>query len=298
MGMAAFECRNAAPGAGTSIADLLQVGRRELRKHGIASPGLDADLLLAKVLEGPREHLYAQWHKEVPPEARYRYHRLLERRCRREPMAYLIGRKAFWSVELGIGPGVLIPRPETELLVSSVCRRLGTRRLRTVIDLCCGAAPLAVALAMELQLDRMIAVDCSLPALAYARKNVLDHGLGDRVRFVAADLLSCWGPSLQKVDLIVCNPPYIPSRKVLETMPEVALYEPSLALDGGPSGLEVTERVLADAARVLDPNGVLVLETGRGLMGDLVALARGRGFGNVEVLHDLAGIERALWVSQ
>jgi release factor glutamine methyltransferase len=284
--------------AADSAASLIRIAAELFRGAGIGSARLDAELLLAEALGTERLQLLVDPRRRVAPAERERFAELALRRSAREPAAYLLGRKEFWGLELEVGPGVLVPRPETELLVETAVRRRRRGSLGTVVDLCCGAAPLALALALELGPRRLLAVDLSPEALSYARRNVRRHGLERRVSLVAGDVLDPFGPALGEVDLIVSNPPYIPSAEVELTMPEVREHEPRLALDGGRDGLALSERILRAAASVLAPGGAVLLETGAGLMDGLLARARAAGLGRFEVLRDLAGHERALWAER
>jgi release factor glutamine methyltransferase len=279
-----------------SALDLVREATEALQRAGADSPRLDAELFLAEALGSERFRLYLEPKRRVTAEERSRFEELVHRRARREPAAYILGRKEFWSLELRVGPGVLVPRPETECLIEAALQRLAGRRLGTVLDLGCGAAPLAIALALNLDLRRVIAVDRSIDALRYARDNVRRHSLQGRVFVLAADLLDGLAPAaLAPVDLIVSNPPYIPSAAVANTMPEVSIHEPREALDGGPSGLELTERLLRSGRAVLARSGAILVETGDGLMSRLMRLARRLGYKRLDVVRDLAGRPRALW---
>lgn len=282
-----------------NVRGLLREAGSRLRGAGVDSPELDAELLLAEVLGVERLELHLEPGREPGLEAWARFEAMVSRRLQREPVAYILGRREFWGLDFEVGPGVLVPRPETEHIVEAVLERLGRRPLGTIVDLCCGAAPLAVALGLELHPRRIVGVDVSELALSYARRNVLRHGLDACVSLVAGDLMeplrrSAMGP----VELIVCNPPYIPSEDVEDTMPEVSRHEPRLALDGGPTGLELSARVFETAAEWIAPGGALVLETGAGLMPRLVGLGQERGFVGLEIVRDLAGRERALWLQK
>ena len=184
--------------------------------------------------------------------------RLIERRAQREPLQYITGRQEFWGLDFMVTPDVLIPRPETELIVETALAACQDRsRPLTIIDLCTGSGCIAISLAKELPAARIFATDTSAKALAVARENARRHGVSDRIRFLEGDL---FGPleelDLQgQVDIIVSNPPYVPSGDRPALQPEVRDYEPELALFAGPEGTEIHRRIIGTAPRFLKKNG-------------------------------------------
>jgi release factor glutamine methyltransferase len=237
----------------------------------------------------------------LSPEDAARYDELLKRRAEGVPVQYLTGRQEFWGLEFEVNPGVLIPRPETEHVVEVALERLGERRNAPlcVADVGTGSGCLAVALACELPLARIVATDISPWALQVARRNAARHGVGQRIRLLRMNLLESYlttgdatGPLL---DLIVSNPPYV-GRGEREALPrEVVEHEPHEALFAGEHGLAIYPRLIAQAAGLLRPGGVLVVELGYGLSVRVGALvAGGSAWTNVSTTNDLAGIPRVL----
>jgi len=257
--------------------------------------------------------------RPLEPETLHRFHRLLGRRLHREPVAYILGKKEFWSLPLKVTPAVLIPRPETEVLVEAILARLrrewpvasgpwpansndlhwspvtGHRSL-VVVDLGTGSGAIALALASELPHARIYAADLSKEALTIARENVKALQLVGRILFLQGDLfdplheLGLEG----KVDVIASNPPYIPSEELPRLQPELQ-YEPRVALDGGPDGLALHRRIMAEAPWFLKPGGLLALEVGADQAGSVVELLdEGGSFEAVEVIKDYAGHDRVI----
>ena len=254
------------------------------------TPRLDAELLMAAALGIERgEMLLSAREREVPED----FDALVARRAAGEPVAYITGRRAFWTIDLAVGPGVLVPRPDTETVVE-VARSLRTDRSAPcrVLDLCTGSGVLAVSLAKELPAAQVVATEVSPAAAAVARRNAERNGVADRVDVRTGDL---WAPVTgEKFDLIVSNPPYIATSVISTLSPEVR-REPVLALDGGEDGLRFYDRICAVARLHLEPGGALVVEHGF----DQAAAVRERfetaTFDRVTLVNDLAKNPRVTW---
>lgn len=248
---------------GRTVAEALRWGWEALRGAGCDSPALDAELLLGEVLGWTRARVLAHPEASLPLGQEAAFRRLVARRVRREPLAYMLGQRAFWGMDLKVRPGVLIPRPETELLVERALvwalERGGRAWSGTVVDVGTGSGAVAVALARELPWARIWATDASPEALWVAQENARQQGVAHRIRFAQGDWLT---PVGGPVDCIVSNPPYVPSGELDRLAPEIARYEPRAALDGGPDGLAAYRRLLPQAARALSPGGALFLEVG------------------------------------
>jgi release factor glutamine methyltransferase len=259
--------------------------RRTLEQAGIdpSEAAVDADLLARAVLGWDRARLLASLGDPAPPAFHEPYAGLIARRQRREPAAYIVGYREFWSRQFEVGPSVLVPRPETELIVeealadltgrpappsplrgfgapgASFSRSSPARHPLHIADVGTGSGCLAVTLALELPLARVVATDTSRRALEIARRNAARHEVADRVDFVSTDLLA---EVDARFDLIVSNPPYIPASEMPQLPPEVREYEPPEALSGGPDGLDVIRRLLLQAESRLKDHGVLIFEFG------------------------------------
>lgn len=269
-------------------AALLGGAAPRLAAAGIDSARLDAELLLAHALGIDRTRLFARLREAVPAGAAEAFAALLERRLRREPLAYLTGEQEFWSLRFAVTPAVLIPRPETELLVE-LAQRLQPAP-RQVLDVGTGSGCIAVALARELPRAQLTAVDLSAEALAVARRNAAAHGVAPRIEFAAGDVYAGLPPAAA-FDLIVSNPPYLAPGDAAS--PEID-FEPRTALYAGDDGLDVVRRLLADAGARLRPGGHILIEIGQGQADAVLALAAGAGLRDATVAPDLAGIARVL----
>lgn len=258
-----------------------------LRAVGIDGPRLDAELLLSEATSWDRARLAAEPEAGVPPAAGRLFGEMVRRRLRREPVAYILGCKGFRHIELAVDRRVLIPRPETELLVE-LAVELNPRR---VLDMGTGSGAVALAIADEAPACELIATDTSAAALAVARVNAERLHLADRVEFVEAML----PPDVDGLDLIVANLPYVAESEWAGLEPEVTAWEPREALLAGPDGLDVIRQAVPIAAAAAP---VLALEVGAGQAPAVSELLFEAGFAKVETRPDLAGIPRIVWGRQ
>ena len=272
--------------AGVSVRDALDGAVTAITASGSQTPRLDAELLLADAMATTREQLFREPAATVEGDAVRTFQAHVRRRAReREPLAYIVGRRAFRRLELTVDARVLVPRPETELVVELALAVLAPGA--AVLDCCCGGGAIALALADERPDLRVWGSDLDAGALTVARANA--GRLGLTVSFHQADLLEGLRESF---DAIVANPPYVESATIASLAPEVARHEPRLALDGGANGLGVLSRLLEQASRT--PARVVILEHGEGQGAALAELCRGVGYGEVEHHRDLAGISRVV----
>lgn len=270
-----------------TLSELLADAARRLAAIS-ETPRLDAEVLLAAALERPRSYLHA-WPERTPePEQSARFTAWLERRSTGEPIAYLLGRREFWSLELEVSPDTLIPRPETELLVELALARLPVDRPVAIADLGTGSGAIALALAVERPLARIIATDRSPAALTVARRNARRLNIR-HVEFREGD----WGAPLggERFDLIAANPPYVAAADLRWRQGELR-FEPPTALVSGADGLDALRAIIAQAPDVLKPGGWLLLEHGYDQGEAIPALLRERGFDAVSDHRDAAGLSR------
>ena len=268
-----------------TIADCLQRGTRALASRS-ESPRLDAELLLCHVLKVSRSALIVHGAEALHADDLCRYDDLIAQRAARLPIAYLTGSREFWSLDLHVTPDVLVPRPETELLVELALQRLPQGQPRTVLDLGTGSGAIALAIATERPLARIIAVDLSARALAVASSNAVRLGLS-RVEFRAGSWFDAV-PGLT-VDLIVSNPPYVAGN---DPALELLSHEPALALASGPAGLDALQAIVGKAAQHLNSGGWLILEHGHTQDAEVVALLRRQGFDGITSHVDYSGKPR------
>jgi release factor glutamine methyltransferase len=267
--------------AGSQVREALDAAVERLEVSGVDDPRLDAEVLLAAALGADRAPLYADSELKLDEQAASRFATLVRRRSEREPVAYVLGRAHFRELELAVDSRVLIPRPETELLVE-----LAEDRQR-VLDVGTGSGAIALAIAQERGGVRVTGIDNSPDAVDVARANAERLGLG--VEFLIADLI-VGGP----YDLIVSNPPYVREAEWGALQPEITLYEPREALVGGPDGLDVIRDLVPAAVEVLVRGGTLGVEVGQGQSRAVEHLFERSGFANVETTRDLAGIPRVV----
>lgn len=250
------------------------------------SPRLDAEVLLARALDLPRSYLYAHPDEVLDEASSARFFATLEKRLEGLPLAYITGEKEFWSLSLAVGPGALVPRPETELLVELALREIPRRGELSVLDLGTGSGAIAVALASERPACRIVATDVSEAALRIAKHNATRLGLGN-IDFVAADWMSPLAG--RRFDLIVSNPPYVrPDDPALDKL----CFEPRLALVSGNDGLHAIRTLARGCGRLLIPSGVLMLEHGEDQRDDVARILAKEGWNGTRCFNDLAGRPR------
>lgn len=262
---------------------------------GCDSPSLDAELLLAHTLEKDRTWLYTYPHHMLEPADLHRFSTLLSRREQREPVAYITGSKAFFGLDFQVNRHVLIPRPETELLIETTLSLARSDSPPIIVDVGTGSGCIAVTLATHLEQARVFAVDISEQALAVAQQNAIRHAVTHRITFLRGNLLE---PLPQPVDIIVSNPPYLSYSELSGVSPEISRYEPEVALATGQEGLAVIRQLLPQARQKLNPGGTLLVEIGAG-QGETVKTIAKNHFpqASVQIKQDLAGRDRLLVVA-
>ncbi|HEV8724518.1 MAG TPA: peptide chain release factor N(5)-glutamine methyltransferase [Candidatus Binatia bacterium] len=269
-----------------------------LIEAGLETARLDAETLLSHVLKLTKEQFVLFSDMPLRPEQMRHYEELLLRRIRREPVAYITGRQEFWSLDFRVTPDVLIPRPETERLVEitvGLAREFPENKVFKILDVGTGSGAIAVSLARELPSSMIWATDVSIEALEIARSNAARNGASERVRLLHGDLFEPVGEIAGRFDLIVSNPPYIRSAEIDALEPEVSLWEPRGALDGGVDGLDYYRRIAREASDHLAPNGAVTVEIGADMGKEVARLfAGGSCYTGVTVFQDYAGRDRVV----
>ena len=276
-----------------TIGSILKWTEQYFGTRGIDSPRLDAEVLLSHVLGKERIYLYVHFDEplEAPELAAYREY--IKQRVARQPVAYIIGRREFMGLSFKVTPAVLVPQPDTEILVQAALDRLAAKPAARVADIGTGSGAIVLSLLYYRKELQASAVDVSADALAVAAENAASLGVAERVTFCEGDLLAPLAG--QQFDAIVSNPPYIPTADIAGLAPEVRTAEPMGALDGGADGLVFYRRLVADAPALLASDGFLAMEVGIHEAAPVAALAQASGaFARAEVLKDLAGIERVV----
>lgn len=274
------------------VAEALRLGASSLAAAGVPAPEWDAEALLRHVLGWERATLVARSGEALEPEVASRFFALVEERARRRPLQHLTGIQPFWRQELLVSPDVLIPRPETELVVEASLDLLRGLPRPVVVDVGTGSGAIALALAAELPAAEVHAVDVSAPALAVARVNARRLGLEERITFHEGDLLLPLADLAGRIDLVASNPPYVDPNETL--LPEVRDHEPALALFPPGERDSVYRRLAPQAFEALRPGGFLVLEVGFGMSEGVAGILGEAGFDVHCVLADLQQIPRTV----
>lgn len=281
-----------------TLAEAINSAAIQLSGAGIINARRDAEALLSHLIKKNRAWLITHGDDALDDEWRGLFKDTIQRRAKREPLQYIIGSQEFWGLEFMVTPEVLIPRPETELIIEATLAIIHDRnRPARIIDLCTGSGCIAVSLAKELPVARILAIDKSAKALAVAKENAAQHGVSDRIRFLEGDLfhpleeLDWYG----LVDIIASNPPYVQSGDLDTLQPEVRDYEPEMALIAGPEGTELAAIIINTAPAYLKKTGALIMEMGLGQAEALRKMAGKTGaYTTPEIMKDLAGIERVI----
>lgn len=278
-----------------TIASLLDWTSGYFEKNGIESPHLEAEIILAHSLMLKRINLYTSHDRILKEDELAAYKALILRRIKKEPAAYIIGSRAFMSLDFFVDKSVLIPRPDTEKLVELAIDLAKSAEGKTeVLDIGTGSGAIAVSIAKYAKNAAVTATDSSPAALETAKKNAETHKVAGRLTFLEGDLFSPV-PGGRKFDLIVSNPPYIPTEEIQKLQPEIKDHEPVQSLDGGTDGLDYYRRIIPQCPDFLIPGGHILLEVGMGQAQAVVKIIEtNKELGNVKVHKDLAGIDRVV----
>lgn len=281
-----------------TIGRLLQWTTDYLKKGGSASPRLDAEILLADARGCERIQLYTAFDEDPGETVRTRFREAVKRRASGEPVAYLVGRREFYSLMFEVTPDVLVPRPETEFVVIAIldaAKQWPSDPANTlrIADVGTGSGAIAVSVAKHLADASITATDVSAAALAVARKNAERHNVSDRIEFLEGNLLQPV-PDDRQFEIIASNPPYITAAEMRQLPRDVREFEPTMALLGGEDGLDIIRQLVDQSTRRLVPGGSLIVEIGASLEGQVRTLFSDANWKDVRVIKDLAGLPRVV----
>jgi len=279
-----------------TVQRMLQWMTQDFMGLGVATPRLDAELLLSSVLSCDRVRLYMDMPRPLSRAELDAVRGLVQRRRKREPVAYILGAREFYRHSFEVGPGVLVPRPETELVVDRALAALPRDAAEPsfALDLCTGSGVIAITLAAEREALRVDATDLSPEALAIAARNVARNEVGERVTLHRGDLFEPL-PTGRRYAVITANPPYVADGDYAGLAPEITAHEPKLALVAGADGLDVLRRICAQAAEWLAASGMLIVELGAGQAAPVMQLlAATQRFTDIAAHRDLGGIDRVV----
>ncbi len=277
-----------------TVRRVLEWTTQHLKKHGSDTPRLDAEILLAHARNCPRIALYTHFEEPLSEPVRARMRELVQRRAQSEPVAYLVGHREFFSLDFHVTQDTLVPRPDTETLVMAVLDAAKPIAEPKILDLCTGSGCVAVSVAKNCPASQVTATDISPAALKIAQENAKKHQVSQRVQFESGDLFTPL-PSALPFDIIASNPPYIATTELETLAQDIRKFEPRIALDGGPDGLDIVRRIIVAAPDYLSPGGWLFLEISpeQGEMTQKLLVAQG-AFTEIGVKKDLAGRVRVV----
>ena len=274
-----------------NIAAALIAAREVLQQSGIAEPRREASSLMTYALDKPSAFLIAHPEYELKATENGLFNDIVKRRSNREPFQYIVGHQEFYGLDFEVSPAVLIPRPETEILVEDAIETLRALDNPTFCEIGVGSGCISVSILHNVKNATAVGVDISDKALAMARRNAATHQVADRIKFIEGDV---FGGLAGKFDMIVSNPPYIPDGDVMELQPEVRDFEPHDALDGGPDGLNIVRRIARESPEHLTSRGVLLVEIGFDQSGAVSELFDLSMWETPVFLPDLQGVARVL----
>ena len=242
------------------ILNLINKGSKKLKDNNVLSHRLDSEVLLSKILNKTREELLMNLDKKIEIQKINYFERLIKRRSKKEPIAYILKQKEFWSKNYHVNQNTLIPRPETELMVENIVQIFNSKDI-SILDIGTGTGCILLSILGELKNSRGVGIDISNKAINIAKKNSKKHFLKSRAKFIKKSFDKIYN---KKFDLIVSNPPYIMKKDIKNLSEDIKRYEPKVALDGGNDGLDVIKKVIYKSRSILKIKGMLALEIGKG----------------------------------
>lgn len=281
--------------SGNRINDVYSVIVNILKNYNFSHPETDSKFILSHIIKTDNLNEVVNSSYEISPLESNLIKTMIIRRLRYEPIQYITGKCHFYNISLNLKKGVFIPRPETEILVENVLRKIKRYNFPpTVLDMCCGIGNIAISIAKN-SLSRVIGVDIDRISLKCATENSLTHNLSDRILYLKSDLFSALPQKSNIFDIIVSNPPYIPDDNFDDLQPDIKFYEPKYALLGGEDGLDYIKQIINEATEYLKPNGTLYIEMDPRQRKEATSLMKDEGFKNIKTEKDLNGFDRVLY---
>ncbi len=277
-----------------TVLESIQLSTDYLEKKGIESPRYNAEILLTKVLNCPRMQLYLSFDRPLKEDEITQYRQLILRRSKHEPLQYILGYVEFYGLRFNINSSVLIPRQETEILVETVLQKADKNRLINILDIGTGSGNIAVSVAKNLNLTKIVAVDKSPEALLVAKENAKLNNVEDKVEFLQTDILTGeFSPSI-KFDIIVSNPPYVSKNEYPKLQAEITEYEPRIALTDDTDGFSFYKKIIELCSFCLVEKGKILFEVAQGQAGSVAELLDKNKFENIEIVKDYLKINRVV----
>jgi len=264
------------------LKNLVKSRSLKLKKNYITSSILDAEVILSNIMKVNREFILLNENKNISKNIRKEYDMAIQRRSEREPVAYILGKKEFWSIDFSVNRSTLIPRPETELLVNKVVDIFKGKKIN-VLDIGVGSGCILFSILKELNLSKGTGIDISKKTIKIAKNNAKKLNLSKRIKLKISDIDDfCFG----KYDLIVSNPPYIPTKDLKKLSPEIRNYEPLIALNGGLDGLDLIKKVIYNSEKLLKKNGILAIEIGNSQYKRVSEILTNNGYSEIAKVYD------------
>lgn len=286
--------QSASSSEGWTVQRILEWTATFLKQKGVESPRLEAELLLAHARKCPRIRLYTDFTELLTDGERAIMRELVQRRAKREPLAYIVGTREFYGRSFEVGAGVLVPRPETETLVDVCLERIPKEADREILEVGFGSGCVCITIARQRPLCCVVATDISAAAMEIASKNMEKHGVSKNVTLLSGDVLDPVKDHGRRFDGLVSNPPYIRDGERAGLEPEVALHEPEDALFSGADGLNVVRKIVQQAPAVLKPGAFIAMELDPSQCEQVAAMLKTSGFTDVAIRRDLSGNERVV----
>lgn len=277
-----------------TVLEALNLSTDYLNKKGIESARLNAELMLASILNCKRLELYLMFDRPLDEIELQQYRSFLSRRAQREPLQYILGEVEFFNVKLKVNKSVLIPRPETELLVEKIINDFKEKNHFRFLDIGVGSGNISIAVLKNLIQANAVAIDISEEALSLAKENSVLNAVNDRIEFLKFDILNDDIKNLGKFDIVISNPPYVSADDYETLEPELKVYEPKIALTDLYNGFTFYKKIIEHSSLLLNENGRIYFELGKGQSDDVKMMLKEKGFDKIDIIKDYQGIERII----